>query len=374
MATFKEFPLAPGAADHRHAEDRALAAARGKKRRHEDDRNEFASGRPAEARGRSHGRRPGRRAAPSCNGERGSANGAPRRSFAGVPSLPRKPRGAGQAGAARRQAHPVEARLGQGRHEVHARRRAASSRRIPRSTSSGATARSSSYVLNPTPDNVEYYGRKIDKVNVVLAKAKTDAAGTLTVGLTAPGTTARSRHLRRRRRRPAREGRLQINRQSLGQPMLGAGRHADHDHGDRARLAPVHRARSPFSTTTTTRGSSLRRTRAGSRRRRFGRPGPSGRMRSRSLLRATRCRTSTSSSRRSRSSGSSAPPSRSPGTAGRRATRVEWPEKTTPTVDARTTLTTLAAGGATASLSSQGGPILSKVDVQAAGLTPGASV
>jgi hypothetical protein len=42
------------------------------------------------------------------------------------------------------------------------------------------------YVLNPMPDNVEYYGRKIDKVNVVLGKAKTDAAGKLDVALTAP--------------------------------------------------------------------------------------------------------------------------------------------------------------------------------------------
>ena len=42
------------------------------------------------------------------------------------------------------------------------------------------------YVLNPMPDNVEYYGRKIDQVKVVLAKTRTDGAGKLSVGLTAP--------------------------------------------------------------------------------------------------------------------------------------------------------------------------------------------
>ena len=42
------------------------------------------------------------------------------------------------------------------------------------------------YVLNPLPDNVEYYGRKFEKVNAVLGKAKTDASGKLSVPLTAP--------------------------------------------------------------------------------------------------------------------------------------------------------------------------------------------
>jgi len=42
------------------------------------------------------------------------------------------------------------------------------------------------YVLNPMPDNVEYHGRKINKVNVVLAKTRTDGAGKLDVTLKAP--------------------------------------------------------------------------------------------------------------------------------------------------------------------------------------------
>jgi hypothetical protein len=42
------------------------------------------------------------------------------------------------------------------------------------------------YILNPTPDNVEFYGRKIDRVGVVIAQAKTDSAGNLSVSLKAP--------------------------------------------------------------------------------------------------------------------------------------------------------------------------------------------
>jgi hypothetical protein len=42
------------------------------------------------------------------------------------------------------------------------------------------------YILNPLPDNVEYYGRKIDRLSVVLAQAKTDANGRLSVPLAAP--------------------------------------------------------------------------------------------------------------------------------------------------------------------------------------------
>jgi hypothetical protein len=57
--------------------------------------------------------------------------------------------------------------------------------------------------------------------------------------------------------------------------------------------------------------------------------------------------------------------------------RLDWPANVSPTLDARTTLSAanLAPGGsATARLSSTAGPILSKVDVSASGLTPGAPV
>src|SRR5512133_289425 len=57
--------------------------------------------------------------------------------------------------------------------------------------------------------------------------------------------------------------------------------------------------------------------------------------------------------------------------------RIDWPVAVEPTLDARTTLsaTGLAAGTtATARLSSTAGPGLSKVDVSASGLTPGAPV
>jgi hypothetical protein len=57
--------------------------------------------------------------------------------------------------------------------------------------------------------------------------------------------------------------------------------------------------------------------------------------------------------------------------------RIDWPVAVAPTLDARTTLsaTGLAAGTtATARLSSTAGPVLSKVDVSATGLTPGVPV
>jgi hypothetical protein len=57
--------------------------------------------------------------------------------------------------------------------------------------------------------------------------------------------------------------------------------------------------------------------------------------------------------------------------------RIDWPVAVAPTLDARTTLSAagLASGAtATARLSSTSGPVLSKVGVLAAGLTPGADV
>jgi hypothetical protein len=42
------------------------------------------------------------------------------------------------------------------------------------------------YVLDPKPDSVDYIGRKVDKIGVALANAKTDASGGLSVRFTAP--------------------------------------------------------------------------------------------------------------------------------------------------------------------------------------------
>jgi len=42
------------------------------------------------------------------------------------------------------------------------------------------------YVLDPKPDSVDYLGRKVDKIGVVLATAKTDGSGTFTVSVKAP--------------------------------------------------------------------------------------------------------------------------------------------------------------------------------------------
>jgi hypothetical protein len=57
--------------------------------------------------------------------------------------------------------------------------------------------------------------------------------------------------------------------------------------------------------------------------------------------------------------------------------RFDWPVAVAPTLDARTTLSSTglaASGSATARLSSTSGPVLSKVDVSASGLTAGAPV
>jgi hypothetical protein len=56
--------------------------------------------------------------------------------------------------------------------------------------------------------------------------------------------------------------------------------------------------------------------------------------------------------------------------------RIDWPVRVAPTLDARTTLVATGAesGTASARLSSAAGPVLSKVDVSASGLTPGAPV
>jgi hypothetical protein len=63
--------------------------------------------------------------------------------------------------------------------------------------------------------------------------------------------------------------------------------------------------------------------------------------------------------------------------AGRPAPRIDWPVSVRPTLDARTTLSSanLGAGStATARLSSSAGPVMAKVDVSASGLTPNAPV
>jgi hypothetical protein len=56
--------------------------------------------------------------------------------------------------------------------------------------------------------------------------------------------------------------------------------------------------------------------------------------------------------------------------------QIDWPVSVAPTLDAKTTLSTLGVttGQATASVSTTSGPVLSKVDVSAKGLTPGLPV
>ncbi len=230
------------------------------------------------------------------------------------------------------------------------------------------------YVLNPMPDNVEYYGRKIDKVNVVLAKAKTDATGTLTVGLTAPvdygdvhdiyavstGTQLA-------------KGGFQINRQISVSPSAGAvgtpitikasGLGSLPYTSTVAVLYDNHYA--GFISATTTRGSAQVQVRAA---------GPVGLKvieiapasaavpyldieqsavsfvgKYRTKFRVTR---------------DNGPP----------RTRVELPVPVQPTEVSRTTMTASTAPGVTASLSKQSGTILTKTDVKASGLDPNAPV
>jgi hypothetical protein len=230
------------------------------------------------------------------------------------------------------------------------------------------------YVLNPLPDNVEYHGRKIDKVNVVLRKARTDAAGKLAVELTAPEdygdvhdilVVSAGKQLAK--------GGFQINREIKVSPSSGpvgapitikaTGLGSLPYTSTVAVLYDNHYA--GFISATTTRGSAEVQIRAA---------GPIGVKtieiapasaavpyldieqsavsfvgKSRTKFRVTR---------------DNGPP----------RTRVELPAPVQPTEASRTTMTASAAQGVTASLSKETGVVLTKVDVNASGLDPNAPV
>ncbi len=231
-----------------------------------------------------------------------------------------------------------------------------------------------SYLLDITPENVQYYGRQLDQVSVVLGHAKTDADGRLAVSLKAPRdfggihelyAVADGVQLAKGGFMIVRSVTLSPKRGPVGSPITikvtGLG-----SHPYQSTTAVLYDNRyTGFISATNTRGTAEVQIRAA---------GPVGThaievapasaavpyldIEQSAVSFVGKFRTTFTVTR------DSGPP----------PARVDWPEKAAPTVDARTTLTTLAPGGATASLSSQGGPILSKVDVQAAGLTPDASV
>ncbi len=230
------------------------------------------------------------------------------------------------------------------------------------------------YVLNPMPDNVEYYGRKTDKVNVVLAKAKTDAAGKLTVALTAPEdygdvhdiyAVSGSVQL-------AKAG-FQIVRQILVSPtsgpigtpitikVTGLG-----SHPYTSTVGVLYDNRyAGFISATTTRGSAEAQIRAA---------GPVG-VKVIEVAPASAAVPYLDIEQSAVSFvGKYRTKFRVTADNGLPRTRVEMPAPVQPTETSRTTMTASAAAGVTASLSKQSGIILTKVDVEASGLDSNAPV
>ena len=88
------------------------------------------------------------------------------------------------------------------------------------------------YVLDPKPDSVDYLGRKVDKIGVVLATAKTDASGAFSVALKAPQDFGGIHDIYAvvDGVQVAKGGFL-VERTVTISAEAGPGRHADHDHG-----------------------------------------------------------------------------------------------------------------------------------------------
>ncbi len=230
------------------------------------------------------------------------------------------------------------------------------------------------YVLNPMPDNVEYYGRKIEKVNVVLAKARTSATGRLGVGLTAPEDYGDVHDIYAvSAGTQLAKGGFQIDRQISVSPSSGpigtpitikvSGLGSLPYTSTVAVLYDNHYA--GFISATTTRGSAQVEIRAA---------GPVG-------VRAIEVAPASAAvpyldieqsavafvgkyRTKFRVTADNGPP----------RTRVELPGPVEPTETSRTTMTSSTASGVIASLSRQSGVILTKVDVKASGLEASAPV
>jgi hypothetical protein len=232
-----------------------------------------------------------------------------------------------------------------------------------------------SYLLDVTPENVQYFGRQLDPVSVVLGRARTDADGRLTTSLKAPRdfggihelyAVADGVQLAKGGFMIVRSVTLTPRRGPVGTPITikvtGLG-----SHPYQSTTAVLYDNKyTGFISATNTRGTATVQIRAA---------GPVGThaievapasaavpyldIEQSAVSFVGKFRTTFTVTR------DDGPP----------AAHVESPADVTPTVDARTTLTTAAAeSGATLQLSAQRGPILSKVGVQATGLTPGASI
>ncbi len=230
------------------------------------------------------------------------------------------------------------------------------------------------YVLNPMPDNVEYYGRKIDKVNVVLGKARTDATGKLSVALTAPEdygdvhdlyAVSAGIQLAKAGFQIVRQVSVSPSSGPIGTPItikvtgLGSLPYTS----TVAVLYDNHYA--GFISATTTRGSAQVQIRAA---------GPVG-VRAIEVAPASAAVPYLDIEQSAVSFvGKYRTKFRVTADNGLPRTRVELPGPVEPTETSRTTMTASAATGVTASLSKQAGTILSKVQVKASGLDANAPV
>jgi hypothetical protein len=227
------------------------------------------------------------------------------------------------------------------------------------------------YVLDPTPDNVAYYGRKIDKVNVVLAKTTTNGDGKLNVVLEAPVdygdvhdiyAVANGTALAKAGFQITRSISVSPASGPIGTPITitATGLGSLPYTSTAAILYDNHY--SGFVSATTTRGSAQVQIRAA---------GPVGvktievapasaavpylDIEQSAVAFVGKLRT------KFRVTKDDGPPQ----------TRVETPSPVVPTEATRTTMTATAAAGVNASLSRQTGTILSQVAVRATGLDPG---
>jgi hypothetical protein len=232
------------------------------------------------------------------------------------------------------------------------------------------------WVVDPRPDSVDYLGRKADKVAVVIGTAKTDADGAFSLKLKAPrdfggihdiyavvdgvqvakGGFLISRWAKMTPKRGPVGTMITLTYGGLGSSLYEGGAAAYYDNGyigavmanwTRGVATVEFRASGPVGRHTVTIADAI----------------------SVNYL--------------------NIPQSPIPWALGKHYTftvtndaglppqRIDWPAAVAPTLDARTTLSTTglaASGSATARLSSTSGPVLSKVDVSASGLTAGAPV
>jgi hypothetical protein len=233
------------------------------------------------------------------------------------------------------------------------------------------------YILDPKPDSIDYIGRKVDKLGVVLARTTTDAKGAFSVGLKAPTDfgglhdlyavvdgvqVAKGGFLLERKVT------ITPKRGPIGTPItvkvVGMGSPTYESVGG---VLYDNRYTGAVSANTT-RGVSKFTLRAA------GEPGAhwieyAGSSHTVPYLNMRQSPVPWTDSHLLKFTVTK--------DAGPPPVSVEWPASVKPTIDARTTLSVADLGVSTATaleLSSTSGTVLSKVDVTASGLTPGAPV